>query len=108
MVRLSLAGASLVRIEQQLTQRDENDSADERPKEAPSAFFLPRGAQTFSSWALPANGLSDYFFVADGADCLVNPRPPCHGWTACFVRSSLRQFFWLCEIQHRRLGREWG
>src|SRR5262249_27301077 len=33
MVRLSLAAASLVRIEQQLTQRDENDNADERPKE---------------------------------------------------------------------------
>jgi hypothetical protein len=33
MVRLSLAVASLVRIEQQLIQRDENDSADERPKE---------------------------------------------------------------------------
>jgi hypothetical protein len=30
---LSLAAASLVRIEQQLTQRDENDNADERPKE---------------------------------------------------------------------------
>jgi hypothetical protein len=33
MVRLSLAAASLVRIEQQLTQGDENDDADERPKE---------------------------------------------------------------------------
>jgi hypothetical protein len=31
--RLSLAAASLVRIEQQLTQCDENDNADERPKE---------------------------------------------------------------------------
>ncbi len=33
MVRLSLAATSIVRIEQQLTQRDENDNADERPKE---------------------------------------------------------------------------
>src|SRR5262249_61304296 len=32
-IRLSLAAASLARIEQQLTQRDENDNTDERPKE---------------------------------------------------------------------------
>jgi hypothetical protein len=25
------------------------------------------------------------------------PETPCHGWIVCFVRSSLRQFFWLVQ-----------
>jgi hypothetical protein len=38
MVRLFLAAASLVRIEQQLTQGDENDDADERGATPPTHY----------------------------------------------------------------------
>jgi hypothetical protein len=46
MVRLFLAAASLVRIEQQLTQGDENDDADERgatPQRTTRGVGLPAG-----------------------------------------------------------------